>query len=53
MFLQQAVQGRTSGSAIQPQSDFIRGIDIVGRKEPEVELILVRAIAINRQGAGI
>ena len=53
MLLQKPVERAATGTAVQPDRDFVRGSWIVGRKEPEEELVLICGVAIDRQCPGI
>ena len=53
MFLEQSIERAAAGSAVQPDGDLIRGSRVIGWEEPEKELILVRAVAIDGQCARV
>ena len=42
-----------SRTTIQPDCDFVRGSWVLTREEPEEELILVAAVAVDGQSAGV
>jgi hypothetical protein len=53
MLLEQAVERTAAGAPIEPDCDLVRGSRVLGREEPEKQLILAGSAVVDGQQAGI